>query len=234
MSMKRTIGTFVVVLTVLTFAPQVNAGPVVALYGENAFGFTLRISHGAIVGPGVDVHAFMVAPPFSQFWQVSVGIRGENRVLPGGVDSISILVVAARHIAGVPGHVGEGPNPVNLAFGLGVALPGGYAPGNNVFQSIPAPNPHPPIEGHADQFRIVLTFNTPFVGEFAGRDIDNYTIDITGVHCFDNICPIAPSPTKSVSEVPEPSSLLLLGTNFVGLLGYGWRRHRLRKSITLG
>src|SRR5215204_5427894 len=67
MSIKRTIGTFVVLLALLIFAPQVNAGPVVALYGENAFGFTLRITHGAIVGPGVDVHAFMVAPPFSQF-----------------------------------------------------------------------------------------------------------------------------------------------------------------------
>lgn len=60
---------------------------------------------------------------------------------------------------------------------------------------------------------------------FPGGANTGYTrfVFVTGGNTY-NIYTNSDSPTNEGTEVPEPSTLLLFGTGFVGLLGYGWRR----------
>ena len=200
-------------------AQSAKAGPILlpgSGYGETAEAFRVVIMHGPVGANAV--HIFAPALPGAMFWNFSVVIRETNGAA-GMPDSVQAILFG-QHIVGVPGHPGEGPNGGFAAFNITITA---NAPGVNIPVVFPpAIIPHPPIDGHTDQFTVMGTFTVAI----DGLNITAFTLELIGRHCFPQCPSTLPPINKSLREVPEWNALMLFGSGLAGLLGYVPRRRK--------
>ena len=204
-------------LWIVFTAQSVKAGPILpgSGFGENAEAFRVLVMHGAV--DANIIHLVFPDAPGGAFWNFSIEIREANGGA-GGADFVQAIVFG-QHIAGVPGHIGEGPNGGFAAFNIKTI---GLAPGvNNIVIPLTTIS-HPPIDGHTDQFGGTVTFTVAL----DGLNITALTIDFFGMHCSPQCPSILPPINKPlrVRDVPEWNTLMLFGSGLVGFLGYARRR----------
>jgi hypothetical protein len=142
-------------------APFAEAGPITIFYGENDLAFRLIVVGGPINADEGHGISDVLMP---QKWAPVVGIMELNEVPATGPPDVPLpsrdsltITASAQHIVGVPGHLGEGPNPLgvsNIVFE--VFATAGNSQLVSEFQSIS----HPPTPDHEDTFRAFLNFTT--------------------------------------------------------------------------
>jgi hypothetical protein len=171
--------------------------------------FILHLRHGPVDQD--DSHAFNLQGKWlknifiQEIDRVQVDSVGVALSFPGGGEQGQPAVL--RHLVGVdaPGHPNESANPAGFEFTLFVVE--GILPNNP--DSKEGTGLHPPNVNHIDSFSATLTAT---FGGFFGSGITGYDLELRGTH-----------------SVPEPSTIVLVGTGVLAIFGSAWRR-RNRKT----
>jgi len=191
-------------LTVAAFClllpASVYADPVRISFGENAGAFSFTL-----VGGAVNKDTAVITPNLGAFWKISFVIEDDN----GALDQVSVFATV-RHIMAPHGE------PQGMAFEFNTG-PIGRDGNGVVTHQVTDPLGH---AAHTDNYVGVLTVTV------VASQITGYTLHLEGKHCIGNDCPKLPPEV----DLPEPTTMLLLGSGLAGVAIKTRKRLKRRKS----
>jgi hypothetical protein len=199
--------------------------PITPTYRETKSAFSLLVS-----GTGFDLDDTRTVTE-GEFWRIRLDVIEDA----GFVNDVLTIRGDATHITGPHGEV-EGP--------LWDFILVGNADGKDTGAYTESKN-SPPLDhqlaNHHDTYTATLNYSVTSGGVIF-QDISAFNFRLIGTHCAPagqgqslimqdlEVCPIPPD--LDVSDIPEPTSLVLCGTGLLALIGHR-RRRRLQSLCAL-